>query len=82
MRRAFLYKISSRFKKLKTHLEDATSFNIKMSKSELKNSILEDENNLLRKVAQEKNNQICKKTAVELAILSDVLVVNANQRLG
>ena len=53
-----------------------------MSKSELKNSILEDENNLLRKVAQEKNNQICKKTAVELAILSDVLVVNANQRLG
>ena len=53
-----------------------------MSKSELKNSILEDENNLLRKVAQEKNNQIRKKTAAELAILSDVLVVNANQRLG
>ena len=53
-----------------------------MSKSELKNSILEDENNLLRKVAQEKNNQIRKKTAAELAILFDVLVLNANQRLG
>ena len=53
-----------------------------MSKSELKNSILEDENNLLRKVAQEKNNQIRKKTTAELGILSDVLVVNTNQRLG
>ena len=41
----FLYKISSKLKKLKTNFEDKTSFIIKMSKSELINSASEDENN-------------------------------------
>ena len=41
----FLYKISSKLKKLKTNFEDKASFIIKMSKSELINSASEDENN-------------------------------------
>ena len=45
MLRAFLYKISSKLKKLKTNFEDKTSFIMKMSTSELLNSALEDENN-------------------------------------
>ena len=39
------YKTSSKLKKFKTNFEDKTSFIIKMSKSELVNSALEDENN-------------------------------------
>ena len=34
-----------------------------------------------KKAAQEINDQIRKKTAVELEIFSDVIVVNANQKL-
>ena len=45
MLRAFLYKISSKLKKLKTNFEDKASFIMKMSTSELLNSALEDENN-------------------------------------
>ena len=45
MLRAFLCKISSKLKKLKTNFEDKTSFIIKISKSELINSVSEDENN-------------------------------------
>ena len=43
--RAFLSKISSKLKKLKTNFEDKTSFIIKMSQYELVNSALENENN-------------------------------------
>ena len=41
--RASLYKISSKFKKLKINFKDKTSSIIKMSKSELINSASEDE---------------------------------------
>ena len=44
MLRAFLYQISNKLKKLKTNFEDK-SFIKKISKSELTNSILEDEKN-------------------------------------
>ena len=37
--------MSSKLKNLKTNFEDKVSFIIKMSKSELKNSASEDENN-------------------------------------
>ena len=43
--RAFLYKISSKFKKLKVNFKDKTRFMIKISKTEFINSALEDENN-------------------------------------
>ena len=42
---AFLYKISSKLKKLKTNFEDKTRYIIKLSKSELINSASEGENN-------------------------------------
>ena len=43
--RGLLYKISSKLKEVQRNFEDKTSFNIKMSKSELTNSALEYENN-------------------------------------
>ena len=45
VRRAFLNKISSKLKSLKTNFEDKASFIIKISKSELEKSVSEDENN-------------------------------------
>ena len=45
MLKAFLYKISSKFKTLKTNFQYKTSFIIKMSKCEVINSALEDDNN-------------------------------------
>ena len=45
MLRAFLYKISSKLKKLKTNLEDRTSFIVKMSKPKFINSASKDGNN-------------------------------------
>ena len=44
MLRLFLYKISSKLQKLETKFEDKTSFIMKISKSELIDSALEDEN--------------------------------------
>ena len=41
---AFLYKISSKFKKLKTNFKDKTRFIIIMSKPQLINSALDNEN--------------------------------------
>ena len=65
-----------------------------MSSSELINSASEDENNgtkesetsefqqsPLKKIAQEKNHRIQKKTLVAMEILSGVLVGNTNQWL-
>ena len=45
MLKAFLYKISSKFKTLKTNFQYKTSFIIKMSKCEVINSASEDDNN-------------------------------------
>ena len=54
--KGFLYKISSKLKKVKTNVGGKTSFIIKMSKSELMNSASEDENNGLKKVKHQMMN--------------------------